>query len=50
MGFLRDIPGRPQHEEAMLVMPVGYPAERAQVPDIHRETLDQVAVFIDEQA
>ena len=50
MGFLRDILGRPQHEEAMLVMPVGYPAEHAQVPDIRRKTLDQIAVFIDEQA
>jgi hypothetical protein len=34
----------------MLVMPVGYPAEHAQVPDIRRKTLDQIAVFIDEQA
>ena len=50
MGFLQEILGRPKHEEAMLVMPVGYPAEHAQVPDIHRKTLDQVAVFMDEQA
>ena len=50
MGFLREILGRPKHEEAMLVMPVGYPAEGAEVPDIHRKPLDQVAVFFDEQA
>ena len=50
MGFLREILGRPKHEEAMLVMPVGYPAEGAEVPDIHRKSLDQVAVFFDEQA
>ena len=50
MGFLRDILGRPKHEEAMLVMPVGYPADDAKVPDIHRKSLDEVAVFHDEQA
>ena len=31
MGFLREILGRPAHEHAMLVMPVGYPAEDAAV-------------------
>lgn len=50
MGFLRELLGRPKHEEAMLVMPVGYPAEGAEVPDIHRKSLDEVAVFFDEQA
>ena len=50
MGFLRDLLGRPAHEEAMLVMPVGYPAKDARVPDIHRKSLDEVAVFFDEQA
>ena len=34
----------------MLVMPVGYPADDAEVPDIHRKTLDEVAVFHDEKA
>ena len=50
MGFLRDLLGRPAHEEAMLVMPVGYPAENATVPNISRKPLDEVAVFFDEQA
>ena len=50
MRFLRDLLGRPDHEEAMLVMPVGYPAENARVPDIHRKSLNEVAVFFDEQA
>ena len=50
MRFLRDLLGRPAHEEAMLVMPVGYPAEDARVPDIHRKSLNEVAVFFDEQA
>lgn len=50
MAFLRTLLNRPDHEEAMLVMPVGYPAEDAAVPDIHRKRLEDVAVFHDEQA
>ena len=49
MAFLRTLLNRPDHEEAMLVMPVGYPAEDAAVPDIHRKRLEDVAVFHDEQ-
>lgn len=47
MGFLREILGRPEHEHAMLVMPVGYPADGAEVPDISRKDLDSVAVFFE---
>jgi len=47
MGFLREILERPAHEEAMLVMPVGYPAKNATVPDIHRKSLGDVSVFIE---
>ena len=47
MGFLREILGRPEHEHAMLVMPVGYPAEDARVPDISRKSLDDVAIFFE---
>ena len=47
MGFLREILNRPEHEHAMLVMPVGYPAEDAMVPDIARKSLDEVAIFIE---
>lgn len=47
MGFLREILGRPEHEHAMLVMPVGYPAEDARVPDISRKSLGDVAVFFE---
>lgn len=50
MAFLRTLLNRPDHEEAMLVMPVGYPAEDAAVPDIHRKRLEDVVVFHDEQA
>lgn len=45
MGFLGELLGRPSHERAMLVMPVGYPAEGAQVPDIRRKGVEEIAVW-----
>jgi nitroreductase len=36
MGFLRELLGRGANEKAVLVMPVGYPAADAAVPDIRR--------------
>ena len=47
MGFLRDILGRPDHEHAMLLMPVGYPAKDAKVPDLQRKALDEVSEFFE---
>ena len=47
MGFLREILERPDHEHAMLVLPVGYPAEDAMVPDISRKSLEDVSVFFE---
>ena len=47
MGFLRDILQRPDHEHAMLVLPVGYPAEDAKVPNISRKPLEEVSVFFE---
>jgi iodotyrosine deiodinase len=44
MGFLRELLGRPANERAYLVIPVGYPAERAMVPDLERKPLEQVLV------
>ncbi|MBI2072119.1 MAG: nitroreductase family protein [Gemmatimonadetes bacterium] len=43
MGFLSDLLGRPENERAFLVMPVGYPAADAKVPDIKRKPLDAIA-------
>ncbi|RJU98920.1 MAG: nitroreductase family protein [Candidatus Poseidoniales archaeon] len=48
MKFLGELLDRPAHEEAMLVMPVGYPADGAKVPDIHRKSLDEIAIFVEE--
>jgi nitroreductase len=44
MTFLRDLLGRPAHERAFVVIPVGYPAADADVPDIARKSLDEVRV------
>jgi nitroreductase len=47
MGFLRDILNRPEHEHAMLVMPVGYPDEDAKVPNLGRKSLDNISEFFE---
>lgn len=47
MNFLRELLERPDHEHAMLLMPVGYPANDAQVPNLQRKTLDEVSSFFD---
>lgn len=44
MGFLRKILCRPEHESAMLLMPVGYPRPDATVPDLDRKGLDDILV------
>jgi len=45
MGFLSELLGRLENERAFLVMPVGYPAADAKVPDIRRKPLDAIAVW-----
>jgi nitroreductase len=47
MGFLRQILERPEHESAILLMPVGYPAEDAQVPDLQRKSLDEISIWFE---
>jgi len=44
MGFLREILGRPENERPFLLLPVGYPADDAVVPDLERKPLDEIAV------
>lgn len=46
MNFLKTILNRPDNERPFLLLPVGYPTEGVLVPDIHRKSLDEVAVFI----
>jgi len=45
MGFLTELLGRPENERPFLVMPVGYPAPGAQVPDLKRKGLEEVIVW-----
>jgi len=47
MNFLQKILGRPENERPFLLVPVGYPAEGAQVPDIHRKEADDVIVYFE---
>lgn len=45
MNFLAKVLNRPENEKAFLLIPVGYPPEGIQVPDLDRKGLDDVAVF-----
>jgi nitroreductase len=42
MGFLSKILRRPANERPYLLIPVGYPAEGAKVPDIKKKSLQEV--------
>jgi nitroreductase len=42
VGFLRELLERPEHEHAMLLLPVGYPSPDATVPNIQRKTVDEI--------
>ncbi len=46
MGFLAEVLGRPRHERPYLLIPVGYPAPGATVPDIHRKPLAAVCEVV----
>ncbi|MFM8533379.1 MAG: nitroreductase family protein [Acidimicrobiia bacterium] len=45
MGFLNEILGRPANEKPFLLLVVGHPAADAQVPDITRKRLGEIASF-----
>lgn len=42
MKFLQEILGRPKNEIPFVLIPVGYPASNAQVPDIKRKPLSEI--------
>ena len=42
---LRELLGRPENEKVMLLLPVGYPADSATVPNLKRKSLDQIMVM-----
>ena len=45
MNFLQDILQRPENERPFLLIPVGYPAADARVPDIRRKSAEEVIVY-----
>ncbi len=45
MAFLSELLERSANERAMLVMPVGYPAADARVPDLSRKPLDEICIW-----
>ena len=46
MKFLTEVLGRPANERAFLLLPVGYPADDATVPDMERKPLDDIMVVV----
>jgi iodotyrosine deiodinase len=45
MGFLKQILERPENERPFLLIPVGYPAEDAEVPVLEKKPLEDIAEF-----
>ena len=45
MDFLGEILGRPANERPFILFPIGYAAEDAQVPNLKRKSLEEVAIF-----
>lgn len=45
MNFLQKILHRPENEKPFLLIPVGYPAEGVQVPDLQRKGKDDIIVY-----
>jgi hypothetical protein len=46
MKFLNRILDRPNVEKPAMILVVGYPTEDAEVPDITRKSLEQIASFL----
>ena len=45
LNFLHSVLERPENERPFLLLPVGYPAEDARVPDIRRKPLAEVSAW-----
>ncbi|MEL7342957.1 MAG: nitroreductase family protein [Bacteroidota bacterium] len=45
MNFLTKLLERPSNERSYLLIPVGYPAENAQVPVLERKPIEDISVF-----
>ena len=47
MNFLTKALNRPDNERAYLLLPIGYAADAAEVPDIHRKSINEVMIKYD---
>ncbi len=47
MTFLNERLQRPDNERPFLILVVGYPEDDAQVPDIDKKSIDEIAIFIE---
>ena len=47
MKFLGEVLGRPEHERAFLLIPMGYPTEDCVVPVLERKPLNEIGVFVE---
>lgn len=47
MGFLNKILNRPEYERPFLLLVLGYPSENAEVPNIRKKPLNEIADFIE---
>lgn len=47
MGFLSEVLERPANEKPFLLLPVGFPAEGAEVPDISKRSLRDTVTFVE---
>ncbi len=45
MGFLSQILARPENEKPYILFPIGFPAADAQVPDLQRKPLSEIACW-----
>ena len=43
MNFLGKILDRPENEKAYLLIPVGYPSEKAEVPNIKKKPFSEIS-------
>jgi hypothetical protein len=46
MNFLSEILNRPANEKAFLLIPVGYPADDAEVPEITKKSFEEISEII----
>jgi len=46
MKFLQEILQRPENERAFLLIPVGYPADDAEVPIISKKPFNEISAFV----